>query len=251
MGRHGKFCCGLTCDSFFLSCCAKGLFNSLTRRTSPPYLSHLLSAQLFSSQGQHPHASAAMFGRNKQKSNGVSTLDTPSKSEIKRATRTRLIWSLIASFLLLISLVFLILVELGNTRINPTLNKIYFIKLDLSNIIPVNVPNAVLINSIARTPGLHDFYTVGLWGFCEGYNGEGVTECSKPETLYWFNPVEILQQQLLAGATSMSPESPETFHEDQLTASPQSPSQPTSTKSSTSSASSPNGCLASSSPPRP
>jgi len=134
-----------------------------------------------------------------------STPYHPSKSEIKRATRVRLLWALFTSLLLLISLVFTILVELGNTKINPILNKIYFIRLDLSDIIPVRVPNSVLINSIARTLGLHDFYTVGLWGFCEGYNGEGVTNCSKPEMLYWFNPVEILQEQLLAGATIALP----------------------------------------------
>lgn len=96
-------------------------------------------------------------------------------------------WALFTSLLLLISLVFLILVEIGNTWINPILNKIYFIKLDLADIIPISVPNAVLINSIARTLGLHDFYTVGLWGFCEGYNDEGVTHCSEPKTLYWFS----------------------------------------------------------------
>ena len=126
----------------------------------------------------------------------------PTKSEIKRATRARLIWALLSSLLLLISLVFIILVEIGDTKLNPILDNIYFIKLDLANIIPVAVPNAVLINSIARTLGLHDYYTVGLWGYCEGYKGEGWTNCSKPQTLYWFNPVQILQEQLLAGATS-------------------------------------------------
>ncbi len=50
----------------------------------------------------------------------------------------------------------------------------YFYKLDLSDIIPESVPNAVLINSIARSLGLHDFYQVGLWNFCEGYNDEYV-----------------------------------------------------------------------------
>jgi hypothetical protein len=145
-----------------------------------------------------------MFGRKRKSSDGTLVNDDfhPSKQQIKRATRTRLIWALITSLLLLISLVFIILVEIGDTDISPIRNKIHFISLDLSDIIPVSVPNSVLINSIARTLGLHDFYTVGLWGFCEGYNGEGVTNCSKPKTLYWFNPVEILQSELLAGATS-------------------------------------------------
>ena len=33
----------------------------------------------------------------------------------------------------------------------------------------------------------------------------GITYCSKPETLYWFNPVEILMNELLAGATIALP----------------------------------------------
>lgn len=126
----------------------------------------------------------------------------PTPTQIKRATRARFIWALISSFLLLLSVIFLILVEVGNTSVGSTLNKIYFLKLDISNIIPVSVPNAVLINSIAQSLGLHDFYTVGLWNYCQGYNGQGTTSCSNTETLYWFNPVEIIQSQLLAGATS-------------------------------------------------
>ncbi|EMC97502.1 hypothetical protein BAUCODRAFT_33218 [Baudoinia panamericana UAMH 10762] len=146
------------------------------------------------------------FVRNSTHTERTLTNDfEPSKAQVKRATRTRLCWALIASFCLLIAVVFLILVELGDTQVNSTLNQIYFIRLDLTNIIPVTVPDATLINSIAQTLGLHDFYTVGLWGFCEGYNGQGTVECSAPQTLYWFNPVEILQSQLLSGATIALP----------------------------------------------
>jgi hypothetical protein len=126
----------------------------------------------------------------------------PSKAQIKRATRTRLHWALFSSFLLFLSVIFLILVEIGNTSVSKGLNHIYFLKLDISHIIPVSVPNAVLINSIAQSLGLHDFYTVGLWNYCQGYNGEGTTACADTQTLYWFNPVDIIQSQLLAGATS-------------------------------------------------
>lgn len=129
-------------------------------------------------------------------------LGQPSKAQVKRATRTRFYWALASSFCLLVAVAFVILVEIGNYKVNDILNDIYFIKIDVSDIIPVSVPDAVLINSIAQTLGLHDFYQVGLWGFCQGYNGQGVTSCSDPETLYWFNPVEILQSQLLSGATS-------------------------------------------------
>lgn len=123
-------------------------------------------------------------------------------NQIKRATRTRYIWALFTSLCLLVSVVFLILVEVGNTSVGKNLNKIYFLKINVSDIIPVSVPDANLINSIAQSLGLHDFYTVGLWNYCEGYTNEGTTSCSSPETLYWFNPVEIIQSQLLAGATS-------------------------------------------------
>jgi len=162
-----------------------------------------------------------MFGRNRPAASPgepVSRLDrrsssdrtltgefVPTKAQIKRATRARLYWSLFAAFCLLVSVVFLILVEIGNTHTDATLNKIYFININLSNIIPLSVPDATLINSIAQTLGLHDFYTVGLWNFCEGYNGQGTTDCSTPRALYWFDPVKIITNELLAGATIALP----------------------------------------------
>jgi hypothetical protein len=67
---------------------------------------------------------------------------------------------------------FLILLLIGNTHIKPVLTEIYFFRLDVSDIIPLRAPNAQLLNSIARSLGLHDFYQVGLWNFCEGYKDE-------------------------------------------------------------------------------
>lgn len=128
----------------------------------------------------------------------------PTKPQLKRATRTRLLWALLTSLLLLISVVFLILVEIGDTSTESIRSGIYFLRLDLANIVPLSYPDAMILNSIAETIGLHDFYHFGLWGFCEGYNGEGVTQCSDPKALYWFNPVEIIRSELLAGATSKS-----------------------------------------------
>lgn len=145
-----------------------------------------------------PDTEAPRSGSDRTLTNDVQ----PSKAQIKRATRTRFCWALISALLLLISVVFIILVEVGDTSASSSVrNKIWFIKLDVSDIVPVQVPNAVLINSIAQSLGLHDFYTVGLWSYCEGYNGQGTTDCSKPQTLYWVNPVEIIQSELLAGAT--------------------------------------------------
>jgi hypothetical protein len=86
------------------------------------------------------------------------------------------------------------------------LRNTYFFQLNLSDIIPASTPSDItFVNSLARSLGLHDFYQVGLWNFCEGYSNEGITDCSKPQTLYWFNPVEILLNELLAGATIALP----------------------------------------------
>ncbi|KAH0836121.1 integral membrane protein [Fonsecaea pedrosoi] len=110
-----------------------------------------------------------------------------------------------AAVIYLLSTVFLILVEIGNINDKAVIRSTYFLKIDLANIIPASVPNAIFINSIAQSIGLHDFYQVGLWNFCEGYNGEGITYCSPTKTLYWFNPVEIILDELLAGASITLP----------------------------------------------
>lgn len=156
-----------------------------------------------------------MFGRSKAKHGSQDTAASPVDAEkshhdgtadkaiIKRATRTRKTFSFIAAFFLLLSVIFMILVEVGNTSASDSIrNSIYFIRLDLSEVIPQSVPDALIVNTIARTLGLHDFYQVGLWSYCEGYVNQGVTDCSAPMALYWFNPVDILVNQLLAGATS-------------------------------------------------
>lgn len=140
--------------------------------------------------------------------NGTSTPSSGPTITADVSARKRskvLYYRLFRSILYLLALIFLILTLIGNTYDKPVLRDTYFLKIDLSDIIPRSVPNAVLINSIARSIGLHDFYQVGVWNFCEGYNDEGITNCSKPTKLYWFNPVEILLNELLSGATSKSP----------------------------------------------
>ncbi|KAK3301321.1 SUR7/PalI family-domain-containing protein [Chaetomium fimeti] len=159
---------------------------------------------------------AALRSRIKPNSekNDPSSPSSPSAKEqavendnasFKRATRLRRYFALSASFAYLLSWIFLVLVLIGNTHPRAVLSGIYFFKLDLADIIPTSVPNASLINSIAQSIGLHDFYQVGLWNFCEGYINTGITFCSEPTTLYWFNPVEILMNELLSGATIALP----------------------------------------------
>ncbi|KAL4814077.1 SUR7/PalI family-domain-containing protein [Aspergillus spinulosporus] len=122
-----------------------------------------------------------------------------------RSRRTVLTHRILRSSLHLIAWIFLLLVVIGNVSDKPVLRQTYFLKIDLSDIIPLSVPNAIFINSIARSIGLHDFYQVGLWNFCEGYNNEGITHCSKPKSLYWFNPVQIILSELLSGASIALP----------------------------------------------
>ena len=142
--------------------------------------------------------------------------------DLKKATKTRKHAVLLASICFFISVIFLILVcvasnfcgshcintrqtLIGNIRKLPVIRNTWFFKLDLTNIIPASIDGLSLMNSLARSLGLHDFYQVGLWGFCEGYNDEGITKCSSPKTLWWFNPVEIILNELLPGATVALP----------------------------------------------
>lgn len=128
----------------------------------------------------------------------------PSKPQIKQATHTRFYTSLFTSLCLIITVVFMIIVEVGNTSTGHGLANIWFIRLNLSHVVPTSFADASLLNSIAQTLGLHDYYQVGLWNYCEGYINQGITSCTKPHTLYWFNPVQIITNQLIAGASSKS-----------------------------------------------
>lgn len=120
---------------------------------------------------------------------------------IKLATTARKNLIIVSCLFYLLSFIFLILVITGNTHNKLLIRSTYFLKLDLAQIIPASTPRDILlVNSLARSLGLHDFYQVGIWNFCEGYNNEGLTFCSRPKSRYWFNPVEILLNELLAGA---------------------------------------------------
>jgi len=126
--------------------------------------------------------------------------------DIKSTTRARQNAVIISSVFFSISVIFLILTEIGNIKDKKVLRSSYFFKLNLADILPsTSASDAILVNSIARSLGLHDFYQVGLWNFCEGYSDEGITHCSRPQNLWWFNPVAILLSELFAGATIALP----------------------------------------------
>ncbi|KAK5092450.1 hypothetical protein LTR70_005411 [Exophiala xenobiotica] len=151
----------------------------------------------------------AIFGRRKkeEQEDGVKDRDSSEdtlndeRAFYKKPTGLRIFIALVY----LIAVIFLILVEIGNINKKAVIKNTYFLKINLANVIPESVPNAVLINTIAQSLGLHDFYQVGLWNYCAGYNGEGITYCSPPTARYWFNPVEIIMSELLFGATISLP----------------------------------------------
>ncbi|KAI8945502.1 SUR7/PalI family-domain-containing protein [Xylaria longipes] len=135
-----------------------------------------------------------------------SLQSTENEARLKRGTTTRRNAIFILIFFYLVAIVFLLLVEIGNTRNNAILGSMYFFKLDLTNVLVQSAPTSLsLQNSIARTLGLHDYYQVGLWNFCEGYQYDGITHCSKPDASFWFNPVDILLNELLSGASIALP----------------------------------------------
>ncbi|PGH10384.1 hypothetical protein GX51_00142 [Blastomyces parvus] len=142
-----------------------------------------------------------------QLSHDASSPESESTNAERSQGRSAVIWHrALYSSIYTIAFIFIILVLVGSTGDKAVVRQTYFLKIDLSNVIPRSVPDAVLINSIARTIGLHDFYQVGLWNFCEGYeDGSGITFCSEPKKLYYFNPVEIIMNELLAGATIALP----------------------------------------------
>ncbi|RYC55294.1 hypothetical protein CHU98_g10913 [Xylaria longipes] len=115
-----------------------------------------------------------------------SLQSTENEARLKRGTTTRRNAIFILIFFYLVAIVFLLLVEIGNTRNNAILGSMYFFKLDLTNVLVQSAPTSLsLQNSIARTLGLHDYY--------------------QPDASFWFNPVDILLNELLSGASIALP----------------------------------------------
>src|ERR1700760_2870829 len=75
-----------------------------------------------------------------QTENAADTIPSEAltKQQIRRATSTRNTFALLTSFFLFITVIFLILVEIGSIHVRPGLSDMYFIRLDLSHIIPVS-----------------------------------------------------------------------------------------------------------------
>ncbi|MCJ1435490.1 hypothetical protein MMC27_004864 [Xylographa pallens] len=133
------------------------------------------------------------------------------KADLRAGTKHRKRFAIATSVFFFIALVMLILVQIGNLSNNHVLGDLYFFKIDTTNIILADPgTNSKLQQSIAESSGLHDFYQVGMWNFCEGYNDVGITACSRPALMYWFNPVQIILDELLNG--KQGPSLPSSSH---------------------------------------
>ena len=109
------------------------------------------------------------------------------------------------------SVVLTLLVILGSTRNINVLNDLYFFKLDLSSVTTKTISgldqtgiSSTLIDEAVRAAlselGIADFYTAGLWGYCEGSidssNATNVTACSTPEAMWWMDVQKILDDSI-------------------------------------------------------
>lgn len=86
----------------------------------------------------------------------------------------------------------------GSTKDASPVDQIYMLRLNVTNI----DISSVLGSSVsvqATDLGLSDIYSIGMWGYCKGSNDDGdynVTYCSSPTSMYLFDPVKILSEDL-------------------------------------------------------
>ena len=121
----------------------------------------------------------------------------------------RTCYNVLPLLLNIVAFTFSILVLLGGTSSTPNsfINSVYFIKINTTEIVSSSIPASGIINSVAQKIGIQNFYTASLWSYCEG-NIDGVrTFCSPPTTLYQFDPIKIISQQLFSGVVIDVPQS--------------------------------------------
>lgn len=135
------------------------------------------------------------------KASSIHTVDT-----IKRGTKNlkkkRLPLVFLTIFALLLALIFSTLVQIGCLSPKKLIGDWYFLELDLRYLHVSDLPDWVSNMPVNRLVGLHDFYRVGLWSYCAGLSEYGVVYCSKPIADFWFNPVRVLESELLIGSSS-------------------------------------------------
>ncbi|MCJ1355367.1 MAG: hypothetical protein MMC33_005358 [Icmadophila ericetorum] len=113
----------------------------------------------------------------------------------------RRFFAFFTAFLFFAATAMLILIQIGSLSNKHVLTEIYFFKMDLSHIVASDSQKHIHSRDVATSAGLHDFYQVGMWNFCTGNYPKGITECSKPKLMFWFNPVQTIISELKKGAS--------------------------------------------------
>ncbi|PWY91218.1 hypothetical protein BO70DRAFT_358663 [Aspergillus heteromorphus CBS 117.55] len=118
------------------------------------------------------------------------------------------------------SLICIIIVGLGCTKASSsTLDDLYFFRANLTNITSGTSTSSAVSSVVSDLTGISvrsdsesatdlasaleeiekdfniaDYYSIGLWGYCEGSLDNGsisTTNCSKPVAEFWFNPLDV------------------------------------------------------------
>ncbi|KAK9452644.1 actin cortical patch SUR7/pH-response regulator pali [Dipodascopsis uninucleata] len=91
------------------------------------------------------------------------------------------------------SIVLMIFVLIGSLKDFGVLSKLYFLRINVEDL-SVTVDGA----TFTKPSTIADFYQTGLWDYCQGtISGSTytVTNCSKVDGIFSFNPVKIIESQ--------------------------------------------------------
>ncbi|CAK7267481.1 hypothetical protein SEPCBS119000_002571 [Sporothrix epigloea] len=128
---------------------------------------------------------------------------TPPQGEIWLATRFRRYLIVICCALYLVATILLIVAQTGSTSKSRPSTDIFLYRFNLSVLFDnsygsaANVSDSALSSAKTESLGLHNYYQVGLWGYCVGDSASAFSSCSRPQAFYWFDPVAILLSEML------------------------------------------------------
>lgn len=114
----------------------------------------------------------------------------------EKSIRRRKQMTVAAEFCSIVALGSLVMVLLGSTHVNNVLDDIWFMRVKSNSPFPKHNPlyKDVFLDGIGNINAaqMPHFYQVGLWNYCEGFDGIGITYCSTPTPAHYFNPVESM-----------------------------------------------------------
>ncbi|CAK7567979.1 MAG: hypothetical protein SEPTF4163_005957 [Sporothrix epigloea] len=128
----------------------------------------------------------------------------PSREEMWLATRfRRYLIGICCALYLVATLLLIVKAQTGSTSKSRPSTDIFLFRFNLSVLFDssydsgLNVSDLALSNAKTESLGLHNYYQVGLWGYCVGETASAFSSCSRPQAFYWFNPVAILLGEML------------------------------------------------------